>query len=180
MQETVPRVDEYDRRKQTSYESFSTRRVNLPDPSKDKPTWARTEPIREFLSQEETAKQIERLGVEGLGVKEQERVVRAANQPPPEIDVGVETESGNNDINQANTRARWGFHNNINQAGTRTWWGSYKTISQAGTRTWWGSNKNIDRAHTSMSLLFPEGPSRSQRGGRYLGTGVPRPYPVRK
>lgn len=163
VQETLPRLDECDRRKQTSYESFSIRRGNLPDPSKDKSTWTRIEHVREFVSQEETAKHIERLNVEGLGVKEQERVVRAAKQLPPEIDVDVETESGNNNIKQANTRAWWEFHNNINLAGTRTWWGSHK---------------NINRAGTSMRLLSGEMPLRpSVLETSTSGLGCPDPIP---
>lgn len=66
-------LDEDDcRKKLTSYEVISIQKVNPRDPKEDKPTYAKAEHTRVSLSQEEIAKQIEKLN-EGISVTEKKQ-----------------------------------------------------------------------------------------------------------
>lgn len=67
------------RKKLTTYDATSIRKVTPLDVKKDKPTWAKTEHTKEALSQEEMAKHIKKLN-EGDSVTEKKQKLRPFQQ----------------------------------------------------------------------------------------------------
>lgn len=75
-----PQLDEETcKKKLTSYEAYSIRKVGPRDSKKDKPTWAKTEHTREAVSQEEILKQIKKLN-EGESVTAKKQKLRHFQQ----------------------------------------------------------------------------------------------------
>lgn len=72
----MPLDEDVCKKKLTTYDVTSIRKISANDPRKDPTTWAKTEHTKEALSQEEMAKQIKKLNAEGQSVTEKKLKLR--------------------------------------------------------------------------------------------------------